>query len=109
MSRRPVLCLVLCATAAAGCNASLSNREIVVHFTPEATATEHRDALDACARAAPHASPEPIVHTSYASSRVEDVRFRVDKANDHDLAQLYECLGRQPGVVGVSDPLDMTR
>jgi hypothetical protein len=37
------------------------------------------------------------------------VRFRVDKANDHDLAQLYNCLGRQPGVLGVSDPQDMTR
>ena len=35
--------------------------------------------------------------------------IRVDKADDHDLAQLYKCLGKQPGVIGVSDPMDMTR
>jgi hypothetical protein len=92
-----------------GCNASLSNREIVVQFTPTASATQHAAAREACATAAPHASPEPIVHNNYASTRVNDVRFRVDKANDHDLAQLYACLSRQPGVLGVSDPMDMTR
>ncbi|MDQ1696942.1 MAG: hypothetical protein QOJ03_2295 [Frankiaceae bacterium] len=92
-----------------GCNAAFGKREIVVHFTTEATSAQHRDALTACTGAAPHTSPEPIVHSKYASSRVADVRFRVDRANDHDLAQLYNCLGKQPGVLGVSDPLDMTR
>lgn len=92
-----------------GCNASLSKREIVVHFTSDATEAQHAAARTACANAAPHASPEPIVHNKFASTRIDDIRFRVDKANDHDLAQLYNCLGRQPGVIGVSDPLDMTR
>lgn len=92
-----------------GCNAALSKREIVVQFTSSATAAQHAAARAACATAAPHASPEPIVHNHYLSTHVADVRFRVDKANDHDLAQLYECLSRQPGVVGVSDPMDMTR
>ena len=92
-----------------GCNASLSKREIVVHFSSDATAAQHAAARDACATATPKASPEPIVHNSYATTRIDDIRFRVDHANDHDLAQLYACLGKQPGVVGVSDPMDMTR
>lgn len=92
-----------------GCNASLSNREIVVHFSPSATEAQHVAARQACATANPKASPEPIVHNKFASTHIDDVRFRVDKANDHDLAQLYACLARQPGVLGVSDPLDMTR
>lgn len=92
-----------------GCNASLSKREIVVHFTPSASEAQHAAAREACATATPKASPEPIVHNQFASTRIDDVRFRVDKADDHDLAQLYKCLSKQPGVVGVSDPLDMTR
>jgi hypothetical protein len=96
--------------AAAGCNASaLSKREIVVHFTGTATDAEHRAAQAACTGVAPHTSPEPIVHNHYASTRIADVRFRVDHANDNDLAKLYVCLSKQPGVLGVSDPMDMTR
>ena len=92
-----------------GCNASLNKREIVVQFSSDAPAAQHTAARDACATATPKASPEPIVHNKYATTRIADVRFRVDKANDHDLAQLYKCLSRQPGVIGVSDPMDMTR
>jgi hypothetical protein len=92
-----------------GCNASLNKREIVVHFASEATAQQHAAAREACAHASPHASPEPIVHNSYATTKIADIRFRVDKASDYDLNQLYQCLAKQPGVVGVSDPLDMTR
>ena len=92
-----------------GCNASLNKREIVVQFSSSATADEHAAAREACATATPKASPEPIVHNKYATTHIADVRFRVDKANDHDLAQLYRCLAKQPGVIGVSDPMDMTR
>jgi hypothetical protein len=109
---RGVLALGLSAALAVGltaCNPVLSKREVVVHFTVAATAEQHRSAQTACTGVAPHTQPEPIVHDKYASSRVADVRFRVDKASDHDLAQLYNCLGRQPGVLGVSDPQDMTR
>ena len=35
------------------------------------------------------------------SDAVGDVRFRVDHADDKDLAMLTECLNRQPGVEGV--------
>ena len=92
-----------------GCNANLSKREIVVQFTPSATSDQHVAARAACATAAPHASPEPIVHTKYITTHISDIRFRVDKADDHDLNQLYNCLRLQPGVIGVSDPMDMTR
>lgn len=92
-----------------GCNASLSKREIVVQFSSSATAAQHAAARAACSGATPKASAEPIIHNKYATTRIADVRFRVDKANDHDLAQLYRCLSKQPGVVGVSDPMDMTR
>jgi hypothetical protein len=91
------------------CNANLSKREIVVQFSPTATSEQHAAARSACATAAPHASPEPIVHTKFASTYINDVRFRIDKADDHDLNQLYNCLRLQPGVIGVSDPMDMTR
>ena len=92
-----------------GCNASLNKREIVVQFSSSASEAEHAATRDACATATPKASPEPIVHNKYATTHIDDVRFRVDKANDHDLAQLYKCLAKQPGVIGVSDPMDMTR
>jgi hypothetical protein len=101
--------VVAIAGSISGCNASLSNREVVVHFSSTATGAQHTAARQACASATPKASPEPIVHNKFASTRIDDVRFRVDKANDYDLAKLYNCLSKQPGVIGVSDPLEMTR
>src|SRR4051812_15337542 len=94
--------------AIAGCNAALSKRELVVHFEPGATSAQHGQALEACTGVAPHTSPEPIVHNNYASSRVNDVRFRIDKANDHDIAKLQTCLAQQPGVVGTEDTAGYT-
>src|SRR3954451_8035682 len=99
---------VVSALGAAGCNASLSRRELVVHFEPTATGAQHQQALQACTGVAPHTSPEPIAHSSFASSRVNDVRFRIDKANDHDIAQLQTCLSQQPGVVGTEDTAGYT-
>jgi hypothetical protein len=112
VSARALLALVAAAAglaATSGCNANLSKREMVVHFTPSATAAQHRAARAACATAAPDVSPEPIVHTKFASTLVDDVRFRVDHADDKDLSLLYACLQKQPGVLGVDDPMDMTR
>jgi hypothetical protein len=104
----PALVLLL-VPGIAGCNAAFGKREVVVNFTSTATPQQHAAARTACTGVAPHTSPEPIVHNQFASSRVADIRFRVDKANDHDLAQLFICLGHQPGVLGVSDPMDSTR
>jgi hypothetical protein len=91
-----------------GCDASLSKRELVVHFDPEATSEQHAAAREACATAAPRTSPEPIVHNQYAISRIKDVRFRIDHANDKDIAQLQACLAKQPGVVGFEDTAGLT-
>ena len=97
-----LLCLAACNSEA------LTRRELVVHFEPSATSDQHRQALEACTGVAPHTSPEPIVHNGYASSRVSDIRFRIDHANDHDIAQLQTCLAQQPGVVGTEDTAGYT-
>ena len=89
--------------AAAGCGANAYRRELVVVFDPSATPAQHEAALRNCTGVAPRTTPEPIVHNSYASSRVYDIRFRIDHASDHDLAQLQACLSRQPGVIGARD------
>jgi hypothetical protein len=91
-----------------GCDASISKRELVVHFDPDATAEQHAAAREACIGAAPRTSPEPIVHNQYAISRIKDVRFRIDKANDKDIAQLESCLAEQPGVIGFEDTAGLT-
>jgi hypothetical protein len=106
--------LVLCASAAglvfglAGCNASaLTKVEMVVYFKPNAPISDHEAALKACGHVSPQAVPEPIIKSTLVSDGVGDVRFRIDHANDKELAELTECLNRQPGVLGVDTP-DMT-
>jgi hypothetical protein len=87
----------------AGC-ASLSQREVVVVFGQDSTPAQHRAARDACS-GFENASPEPLPTSSrYASERLSDVRFRVDKASDGQINDLYTCLRKQPGVVGVNIP-----
>jgi hypothetical protein len=99
---RCVACVVLCLVAVGACK-NAYRRELVVVFTSEATPAMHAAALRACTGAAPNTSPEPIVHSSFAASRVNDVRFRIDHANDRDIAHLQACLSRQPGVLGTQD------
>jgi hypothetical protein len=89
-----------------GCNASsLSKVELVVYFGPNAPQSDHIAALRACSHVSPETVPEPIETASnLASDVVGDVRFRIDHANDKEIAQLTECLNKQPGVVGVDTP-----
>jgi hypothetical protein len=95
-------------TAVAGCNtSSLTKQELVVYFDDNAPQAEHVAALHACAHAAPEASPEPITTSQLPANQVGDVRFRVDHANDKDIALLTECLDKQPGVKGFDIP-DLT-
>jgi hypothetical protein len=91
---------------ATGCKAA--QREIVVFFAADAPQSQHESALQACTGAAPHTSPEPITPGTHRVARTSDVRFRIDTANDHDIAQLEKCLQRQPGVIGVQDTMDTT-
>jgi hypothetical protein len=91
-----------------GCNSSaLTKVEMVVYFQQNAPVSDHAAALKACAHAAPNVNPEPIVPGNLASDAVGDVRFRIDHADDKDLALLTECLNKQPGVAGVDIP-DLT-
>lgn len=99
------LAAVLMLAAVAGCK-NAYRRELVVIFAPTATPAQHAAALRACTGVAPNTSPEPIVHNSFASSRAYDVRFRIDHADNHDLAQLQACLAKQPGVIGAQDTAD---
>ena len=92
----------------AGCNSSaLTKQELVVTFAQDAPASDHTAALRACAHVTPEATPEPMVTSSLPSSRVGDVRFRIDHADDKQVALLTECLAKQPGVIGVNVP-DLT-
>ena len=109
-ARRVALCLAALGTVAAisGCNDSaLTKVELVVYFQPNAPVSDHTAALKACSHVSPEDVPEPIVKSRYASDAVGDVRFRIDHADDKEIALLTECLNKQPGVEGVDTP-DLT-
>ena len=92
------------AVSVTGCNAT--RRELTVVFTPSASDAQRVAAWHACTGAAPHTSPEPIP-TPSGNRGIERqgplVRFRIDAANDQNIARLEECLGKQPGVQGFQD------
>jgi hypothetical protein len=91
-----------------GCNSSsLSKVELVVYFSQNAPQSEHVAALKACGHVTPETVPEPLATGTLPSDSVGDVRFRIDHANDREIALLTECLNKQPGVVGVDTP-DLT-
>ena len=89
-----------------GCKGT--QREVIVFFAADAPQSQHEDALRVCTGVAPHTSPEPIEPGTHRVAPTSDVRFRIDKANDHDIAQLEKCLTSQPGVIGVQDTMDTT-
>ena len=89
-----------------GCKGA--QREVIVFFAPTSPQSEHEAALRACTGVAAHTSPEPIESGTHRVAPTSDVRFRIDKANDHDIAELEKCLSKQPGVVGVQDTMDTT-
>ena len=101
MSHHPVarfLAAACAATALAGCSwsASLKAREATVYFQNGVSAEQRSAARAACLNV-PHTSPEPIATDAVSVRAHTDIRFRVDDANDNELAQLYKCLEVQPG------------
>jgi hypothetical protein len=87
--------------AVSGCNVEgLTKRELVVDFLPSATDAQRAAVLEACGHVTPDASPEPFQTTGPAANRVGNVRFRIDHANDREIARLETCLSQQPGVRG---------
>ena len=96
----------LAAVVLAGCS---QERELVVHFDAGTPADVRVAALRACTGVAPNTSPEPLPSPSaYLSAQVNDVRFRIDSADDRDIAQLETCLSKQPGVYGFEDTTGLT-
>jgi hypothetical protein len=99
------LWLLAAAVLLTSCRTTVTlKREVVVVFKPGTTAADRDRVRAACADATPHASPEPVGPGTLKSSRVNDVRFRVDKADDAELAKLYACLTKDPAVRGVNLP-----
>ena len=84
--------------ALSGCSwtSSLKAREAVAHFTPDTLPAQRAAARAACLDL-PRTRPEPIATDALSVRAHTDIRFRVDDADDHDIAQLYACLQRQPG------------
>jgi hypothetical protein len=96
------------AVLVSGCNtSSLTKREVVVYFDDNASETEHVNTLNACAHSAPDVHAEPIINSTVPANEVGNVRFRIDHADDKDIALLTECLNKQPGVKGFDIP-DLT-
>lgn len=87
-----------------GCGKYTAQREVVVTFKPRATQAEHDAARAACTGVVARSTPVPKPTSTLRSVQLHDVRFRVDSANDGELAQLYECLRHQPGVLGINLP-----
>lgn len=71
-------------------------REAVVHFVRDTPASTRAAARAACMDF-PHVTPEPIATDALSLRAQTDIRYRVDNADDHDLAVLYTCLSQQPG------------
>lgn len=98
----PILLIALAGIA--GCGQYGVQREVVVTFKPSATPAQHDAARAACTGVVTRSTPVPKPTSTLRSVQLADVRFRVDSANDAELAQLYDCLRRQPGVLGINLP-----
>jgi hypothetical protein len=92
---RSVALTLATATLLGGCKYSegLSKREWVVIFKPGATQVQHQQLLQACSNI-PNVVPEPMGHGKLVSELASNVRFRVDKASDANLAALATCFGQ---------------
>jgi hypothetical protein len=101
-----VVTTVVSLAGATGCKGS--QREVIVFFAVDSPPAQHEAALHACTGVASHTSPEPIAAGTHRVAPTSDVRFRIDQADDRDIAQLEKCLTSQPGVIGVQDTMDTT-
>lgn len=88
-----------------GCNPASSRVTLSVYFKSGTTSAQLQHAQQACTGVAPNTQPEPLPAASGSAAQLagnqDEIRFLVSHANDHDLAQLTNCLSKQPGVSGV--------
>jgi len=92
-------------TGCAGFNKAFGQREAIVTFQ-QGTPKSVRLAVRAACSHVPQAIPEPLPTDNKLSDYVNDVRYRIDKVSDAELAQLENCLSRFPSVRGVETPQD---
>jgi hypothetical protein len=99
-----LLCLGVLLSGLAGCRqtAALGRQEVVVVFKTDAAPADHARVWALCQHV-DGAVPEPLVTKSkYPATLRSNVRFRVDKATNYQLQQLFNCLKQDPSVTGYS-------
>ena len=92
-------------TGCAGFDKAFGQREAIVTFQ-QGTPKSVRMAVRAACSHVPQAIPEPLPTDNKLSDYLNDVRYRIDKASDAELAQLETCLNRFSSVRGVETPQD---
>ncbi len=101
----PVVLAGALITGCAGFDKAFGQREAIVKFqqgTPQAV----RMSVRAACSHVPAAIPEPIPTDKKLSDYLNNVRYRIDKASDADLARLENCLNKFTSVRGVETPQD---
>lgn len=91
--------------ALTGCGhfaANMRMRELVVQFKPGTTQHQREQVLAGC-HGFTNASPEPVPSSTLLSVQLNDIRYRIDNADDAQIAALEACLARYPDVVGAHD------
>ncbi len=119
MDRHPTRLLIAAVLPAAltlgclsGCSSELRNREMTVYFKAGTTKAELASASQNCGHIVPDVRPAPAPTAAPGQSNSglagvsDEIRFYVTDADDHDLAQVTDCLNSQPGVLGVQPPND---
>lgn len=84
---------------------ALGQRYVVVHFDTSVGQQERERVQRACADP-PTVRAQPVT-PGRSSAKGSDVRYRVDKATEADVAVLSKCLKRHEGVLGI-DISDLT-
>ena len=97
--------LILTAAAAlAGCSEfdkALGQREAVVSFRSGTPVSQRLAVRSTCAKV--HAVTAPRLPSDLSSPyALQQLIFRIDHASDADVAHLETCLGKFPGVAGVT-------
>jgi hypothetical protein len=99
---------VLVGTLTAGCSGfdkAFGQREAIVTFQQGTPKSVRLQVRAACSHV-PKAVPEPLPRSNKLSDYDNDVRYRIDKASDADVAQLENCLSKFRVVRGVETPQD---
>lgn len=101
-----VLVAIAVVTSVSSSFSVLGQRYAVVHFDGTASYAERERVQLACA-APPLVKPVPMGENKAKTSRLNNVSYRVDKADASDIASLSKCLKKFDTVVGI-DLSDMT-